>query len=269
MTIPQNQSHAFSRKSLDMILEKGRQQLCTPNSPKFVFVFSKEELFKKKTVHIVPSFRVNLLHGSLETRRANWFLHCFFDLLHSARISGLFSQMGQINRVCVFIWNGQRAGELENTGGRRGGGRDVGEGEWTQVGSWGVKVVGVILLLEPVALTLTVAWKPSQSISIHTESGFMWADSSIGQYDRVLVSHGHNFFLTLLSALFASNDFHLFKFYRLLFIYSKLVCVCGWIWFYAVTIVLYIYVCNCAWASVPVCTCDGLFAHVKVEGHHV
>lgn len=30
-------------------------------------------------------------------------------------------------------------------------------GEWRKVGDGGVKVVGVILLLEPVALTLTVA----------------------------------------------------------------------------------------------------------------
>lgn len=50
MTIPQNQSHAFSQKSLDMILEKRRQQSCTPNSPKFVFIFQKRNyIYKKKS----------------------------------------------------------------------------------------------------------------------------------------------------------------------------------------------------------------------------
>lgn len=35
--------------------------------------------------------------------------------------------------------------------------RDMGEGELREVADEGVKVLGVILLLEPVALTLTVA----------------------------------------------------------------------------------------------------------------
>lgn len=38
----------------------------------------KKKKRKKKMVHIVLSFRANLLHGSLETRRANWFLRCSF-----------------------------------------------------------------------------------------------------------------------------------------------------------------------------------------------
>lgn len=58
----------------------------------------------------------------------------------------------------MFIWNGERGGELENTeekGGekKRGMWASVNGGEWETKG----KVVGVILLLEPVALTLTVA----------------------------------------------------------------------------------------------------------------
>lgn len=87
---------------------------------------------------------------------------------------------------------------------------------------WGVKVVGVILLLEPVALTLNLVWKPSQSVSIHTESGFMWDDSSTGLYDRALVSRGHNFFLTLLPILLVYNIFHKFKFHCLLFTYADI-----------------------------------------------
>lgn len=134
MTIPQNQSHAFSQKSLGMLLEKGKQQLCPPNSPKLVFIlfiFLKDEPYKKKMLHIVLSFRANLLHGSLETCRANWFLLCLFDLLHRARISGLFSQMGQINRVSVFIWNGRGEGRrnAENRRGRRRGGKRM----WARV----------------------------------------------------------------------------------------------------------------------------------------
>ena len=38
-----------------------------------------------------------------------------FWSLTQCRISGLFSQMGQINRVCVFIWNGKREGGSQNT----------------------------------------------------------------------------------------------------------------------------------------------------------
>lgn len=41
MTIPQNQSHAFSQKSPDMNLEKGRQELGTLNSPKLYFLCFK------------------------------------------------------------------------------------------------------------------------------------------------------------------------------------------------------------------------------------
>lgn len=50
----------------------------------------------------------------------------------------LFLQMGQINRKCV-----------------RGGGID--EGEWRKTGDEGVKVVGIILVLESVARILTTA----------------------------------------------------------------------------------------------------------------
>lgn len=98
-----------------------------------------------------------------------------FDLFHGATISGLLSRMGQINQVCLFIWNGQRAGESENTRGKE---RKKGVG-WRREaeGEEGVNVVRVILLLEHFALTATEAWEPNQSISIHSESGFMWADS--------------------------------------------------------------------------------------------
>lgn len=128
----------------------------------------------------MPSFRANLLHGSLETRRANWFLHCFFffffDLLHCARISGTVFSNGTNKQgpVCLF-GTGRRTGELVNTRAGRGRGRGWMEGSG---GRRGGKVVGVIPLLEPVALTLTVAWKPNQSVSIHAESGFLWADST-------------------------------------------------------------------------------------------
>ena len=90
----------------------------------------------------------------------------------------------------------------------------------------GVKVVGVILLLEPVALTLTLVCKPSQNVSIHTESGFMWDDSSTGLYDRALVSHGNSFFVTLLPILLVYNFFHKFKFHCLLFrpTYADVIC---------------------------------------------
>lgn len=49
----------------------------------------------------------------------------------------LFLQMGQINRKCV-----------------RG---DIDEGEWRKTGDEGVKVVGIILVLESVAWILTTA----------------------------------------------------------------------------------------------------------------
>ena len=154
--------------------------------------------------------------------------------------------------------------------GRKGKGenkKDVVEGEWRKVGDEGVKVVGVILLLELVALTLTVAWKPNQSVSIHTESGFMWADSSAGLYDRTLVSHGHSFFWALfyLSIMifyffFCNSIVYVCK--SPLFICTR-VSICRWIRF------MYQPMCNCTWASVLACTCDGLFVHAKVEGHHV
>lgn len=89
------------------------QQSHIQNSICFLFFFQKRSSKKKKKmVYTVLSFRANLLHGSLKTCKANWFLHWFFDLLHSAGISGLFSQMRQINRVCVFIWNRDRKGEF-------------------------------------------------------------------------------------------------------------------------------------------------------------
>lgn len=50
----------------------------------------------------------------------------------------LFLQMGQINRKCV-----------------RGG--DIDEGEWRKTGDEGVKVVGIVLVLESVAWILTTA----------------------------------------------------------------------------------------------------------------
>ncbi len=95
-----------------------------------------------KEGHIVLSFRGNLLHGSLETRRANWFLHClFWSLAQCQDLSGLFSQMGAINRVCVFIWNGRGKGNWRIQRGR--GEKKRGVGECRKVGDEGVKVVGV------------------------------------------------------------------------------------------------------------------------------
>ncbi len=169
----------------------------------------------------MPSFRANLLHGSLETCSANWFLHCFFwSFTQHQDLWTVFSNGTNKQGLCVYLeWGeGWRAGEYRREG--RRGKKDMGEGEWREVGDEGVKVVGVILLLEPVALTLTVAWKPNQSVSIHTESGFMWADSRTGLYDRALASHGHSLFLTPLTARFACNDFHLFKFLCLFLMYA-------------------------------------------------
>lgn len=145
------------------------------------------------------SFRANLLHGSLKTCKANWFLHWFFDLLHTAGISGLFSQMRQINRAWVFIQNRERKGELGDTD-RKGGvqralGESVNEGKWERKR---VKMAAVILLLEPVQLTLTMAWEADQSVSIHNESGVKWPDSSAGPHEWITVSHGHSFFTLLL-----------------------------------------------------------------------
>lgn len=51
----------------------------------------------------------------------------------------LFLQMGQINRKCVR------------------GGTDIDEGEWRKTGDEGVKVVGIVLVLESVAWILTTA----------------------------------------------------------------------------------------------------------------
>lgn len=114
-------------------------------------------------VHIVLSFRANLLHGSLETRRANWFLRCFF-------ISS----------------NGTNKQEMCEGG-------DIDEGEWRKTGDEGVKVVGIILVLESVARILTTAWNQNQSVSIQNESYFMWAGSNNSPCDRALGSHGHSF----------------------------------------------------------------------------
>lgn len=166
----------------------------------------------------MPSFRVNLLHGSLETRRANWFLHCFFFFISYTAPGSLelFSQMGQINRaLCAYL----ERGEGQENWWIRGWGGVAGEGEWREAGGRrGGKVVGVIPLLEPVALTLTVAWKPNQSVSIHAESGFMWADSGTRLYDGAPVSQ---LLLTLLPALFVNNDFHWFQTHCLLFIVCR------------------------------------------------
>lgn len=177
--------------------------------------------------------------------------------------------------MCLFrMRRGKENWRTQKRGRRKK--RDVGEGEWRKVGDEGVKVVGVVLLLEPVALTLTVAWKPNQSVSIHTESGFMWADSSTGLYDRALVSHGHHFFFTLLPALCVCHDYHLLN--------SIVYCACmrrptvylhidisvyRLIRFYMQIYLLPKHICNCTWASVLVCTCDELFVHVKVDGHHM
>lgn len=48
----------------------------------------------------------------------------------------------------MFIWDGEREGELGNTD--------------KKVGDKRVKVAGEILLLEPVELTLTMSLKPNQ-----------------------------------------------------------------------------------------------------------
>lgn len=114
-------------------------------------------------VHIVLSFRAHLLHGSLETRRANWFLRCFF-------ISS----------------NGTNKQEMCEGG-------DIDEGEWRKTGDEGVKVVGIILVLESVARILTTAWNQNQSVSIQNESYLMWAGSNNSPCDRALGSHGHSF----------------------------------------------------------------------------
>lgn len=147
-------------------------------------------------VHIVPSFRANLLHGSLETCRANWFLHCFFwSLTQRQDLWTVFSNGTNKQSLCVYLeWEegiAEHRGEGRKKGEKKR--RDVDDGEWRKVGEEGVNVVGVIPLLGPVALTLTVAWKPNQSVSIHAESGFMWADSSTGLYDRAVASHGQSF----------------------------------------------------------------------------
>lgn len=82
----------------------------------------------------------------------------------------VFSNGTNKQGVRVYLEWEEGEGEYRREG--RRGKKDMVEGEWRKVGD-----EGVILLLEPVALTLTVAWKQNQSVSIHTKSGFMWADS--------------------------------------------------------------------------------------------
>lgn len=81
----------------------------------------------------------------------------------------------------MFMWNGEGGeGELENTD-RKGGDNRVlgGECEWREGGNKRVKVAGVILLLGPVELTLTMARELNLSVSIHNESDVKWANRRI------------------------------------------------------------------------------------------
>lgn len=112
-------------------------------------------------VHIVLSFRANLLHGSLETCRANWFLRCFF-------ISSNGTNKQEMRE------GGHWWGWMEENGRRRG------------------ESGGDNSCIRECCMDSHYSLKP-KSERFHSKWKLLYVGSNNSPCDRALWSHGHSF----------------------------------------------------------------------------